>query len=229
MSSFRVENSEVCGRFAVAAKDLEAGELFFEEFPFVIGPKPSSKCLCLECYRPLNAVDGSRCSKCSWPLCEKCNEKNQNQFIYHQIECELFCDAKCKFFNLKDSVGICMQLDCITPLRVILKRENDLVRWENEVNEMEDHREKRFDSDTWKADEQNIVKYLLMGPCKLSQRNVDGDLIQKVIGILEVNSFEAKSVGYPVRCLFPKISMLSHSCTPNTTHAIHPSNGYRYL
>lgn len=225
MTSFSVENSEIYGRFAVASEDLGAGEAFFEEFPFVVGPKPSSRCLCLECYRSIDAANGSRCKICFWPICENCNKIELKK--YHKNECKIFSESKCKFFNQKDSDSICMQLDCITPLRVILEKESNPERWENEVKNMEDHREKRIQSDTWKVDEQNIVKYLL-GPCKLSQRDVDAELIQKILGFLEVNSFEAKTVGgSPVRCLFPQISMLSHSCVPNTMHSIHPSEDFK--
>lgn len=83
---------------------------------------------------------------------------------------------------------------------------------------MEDHEESRRDTETWKADETNIVNYL-RGPCGLSR--FPADLIQKVIGILEVNAFEGRTLsGNPVRCLFPKLAIFSHSCAPNVHHAI---------
>lgn len=115
------------------------------------------------------------------------------------------------------------------PLRVLLKKESDPVRWEKFVWPMEHHRDKRFGSETWKADEQNVVKYLLNGPCEFAQRSgIDEELIQRVIGILEVNSFEGKTVnGDSIRCLFPKLAILSHSCTPNVTHSIHPTKGFK--
>lgn len=228
MDAFRVEKNSEFGRFAVANRDLLAGELLFEEFPFAIGPKPSTTCCCLECYRPVDGTSsGSRCEKCSWPLCDDC--KNLSEFFSHKRECEIFSTAKSRFFNVKDPNALCVQLDCITPLRILLVKDADPVRWEKDVEPMEDHREQRFNSPTWNADAQNVAGYLL-GPCKLNQQGlkVDGELIQRVIGLLEVNAFEARTVGgHSIRCLYPKISVLSHCCVPNSTHSIHPSNGYK--
>jgi hypothetical protein len=145
--------------------------------------------------------------------------------LAHKRECDLFKAAKCKFFNLRDPNADCIQLDCITPLRVLLEKELDPKRWETEVEPMEHHREQRFGTPSWNADAQNVVGYLL-GPCKLKQRGIDDELIQRVLGILEVNTFEGITVkGHTMRCVFPKIAILSHSCTPNTTHSIHPSKG----
>ncbi len=60
---------------------------------------------------------------------------------------------------------------------------------------MQDHENERKGLKHWKVDQINIVAYLL-GPCKLKDKmEVDEELIQKAIGILEVNAFEAKTVG----------------------------------
>lgn len=100
-------------------------------------------------------------------------------------------------------------------------------RWEKELACMEHHEIIRRDSLSWKSDHHNIVKYL-HGPCGLKERFSE-DLIQQVIGILDVNAFEGRTAnGYSIRCLYPKLAVLSHSCVPNTTHSIHPSDGFRY-
>lgn len=226
MEPFLIKKSAELGRFGVANRDLQPGEMFFEEFPFAVGPKASSTCCCLECYSPVDATSsGSRCENCSWPLCDEC--KKLSELHAHKRECALFEAAKCKFFNLSDPNGICIQLDCVVPLRVLLEKDSNQARWDEEVEPMEYHREKRFGTPMWKADEHNVVGYLL-GPCKLKQRGIDGELIQRVIGVLEVNTFEGRTMkGHSMRCLFPKIAILSHSCTPNTTHSIHPSNGFQ--
>lgn len=85
---------------------------------------------------------------------------------------------------------------------------------------MEDHENDRKKSPTWTADETNVVHYL-RGPCKLSKYSAE--LIQKVLGILEVNAFEARTLrlrGNPVRCLYSKLAIFSHSCVPNLNHSI---------
>lgn len=91
---------------------------------------------------------------------------------------------------------------------------------------MEDHEANRRDSVVWNADNVNIVQYL-HGPCNLKNRFSDS-LIQKAIGILEVNSFESKTCeGHPLRCLYPKLAILAHSCIPNTTHSTYATDDYR--
>lgn len=219
------KNSEV-GRFLVASRDLQAGEYLFDDTPFVIGPKARSDCCCLECYQPVNGTSsGSRCDKCSWPICINCLKLKE--FSYHKYECEIFSGAKCKFYNLKDPNSTCLQLDCITPLRVIIEKKANPLRWKKEVEPMQHHREERINTPAWNADQQNIVGYLL-GPCQLKERDITEEDIQQVIGILEVNTFEARTPkGDAIRCLYTKLAISSHSCTPNTTHAIHPSDKYR--
>jgi hypothetical protein len=114
---------------------------------------------------------------------------------HHKNECEIFLISKCKFQNICDPNAICLQLDCITPLRVLLNKEANPERWNDEVSVMEDHENERKGLKHWKVDQINIVGYLL-GPCKLKDKmEVDEELIQKAIGILEVNAFEAKTIG----------------------------------
>lgn len=54
------------------------------------------------------------------------------------------------------------------------------------------------------------------------------ELIQKVIGILEINAFEARTINpcHPVRCLYPKLAIFSHSCVPNLNHSISMDDGH---
>lgn len=226
MEPFVIQKNSEVGRFLVASRDLTAGEYLFEDIPFVIGPKARSDCCCLECYCPVNGIaSGPRCEKCGWPICSDCMKLSE--FKAHKKECEVFSAAKCKFFNLKDPNSTCLQFDCITPLRMILEKEENPQRWSDEVEPMQDHKKERINTPAWNADQQNIVGYLL-GPCKLKERGITEELIQQVIGILEVNTFEAKtSRGDAIRCLYTKLAISSHSCTPNTTHAIHPSDNFR--
>ena len=145
----------------------------------------------------------------------------------HSRECEVFRNAKCKFYNLSEADAISLQLDCITPLRVLLAMKANPQRWKDEVERMEHHRSERFGSKAWAADAQNIVAYLLEA-CKLKEMEISDELIQRVIGILEVNAFEAKTLkGDFARCLYPKLAILTHSCTANTTHAILPSQNVK--
>lgn len=226
MDLFNIEKNSEFGHYVVASNNIEAGQLLFEEYPFAYGPKSNTKCICLECYKFINGdCSGGRCQECSWPLCEGCAKLSELKC--HRAECKIFKRNKCRFYNVLNPSSICIQLDCITPLRVLLAKEEKPDRWNNEIDRMEDHRMDRQDTESWAVDNNNIVEYL-MGPCQLKSRGIDGELIQKVIGILEINAFEAKtSNGHEIRCLFPKLAICSHSCISNTTHAIHPSEGYK--
>lgn len=67
---------------------------------------------------------------------------------------------------------------------MLISKENNVQRWENEIIMMEDHENERKKRPTWEIDNINIVGYL-RGPCKLSERFSE-NIIQKVCGILEV-------------------------------------------
>jgi hypothetical protein len=110
-----LQNPEM-GRYYVAARNLKAGEMMFEELPFVIGPKPDSPPICLSCYCPVDgSTNGPKCTKCLWPLCPECNESGGS--VWHKGECAVFVKSKNKFQCVEDSTTGCPQLDCITPLR----------------------------------------------------------------------------------------------------------------
>lgn len=110
--------------------------------------------------------------------------------------------------------------------RLLLQKEANPERWENEISNMEHHCDKRVDSAVWKADNVNVVGYL-RGPCKLKERFSD-EHIQQACGILEINAFEGKSAkGHTLRCIYPKMAILAHACVPNTAHTILPRSDYK--
>lgn len=213
---FEVLRNDELGRYGVAGKDLKAGEILHTETPLVVGPKQDSAVVCLGCNIFLDGTSsGPRCSKCGWPLCPDCEN---SEAPLHRGECGVFVENKVKFQNLPREAMICLQLDCIAPLRFLLAKEAYPDRWEKEVSQMEHHEDARRQTPAWTVDDTNIVKYL-RGPCKLSR--FPESLIQQVCGILEVNSFEAHTLsGNPVRCIFPKLAIFAHSCVPNLTHSI---------
>lgn len=52
------------------------------------------------------------------------------------------------------------QLECITPLRLLLESERNVERWNKEVKDMEAHNKIRCQKSQWKSDHVNIVDYL---------------------------------------------------------------------
>ncbi|XP_020807391.1 protein msta isoform X1 [Drosophila serrata] len=229
MLKARLEQDAVFGRCLATASSVRRGDLVLEELPFARGPKRDSGIVCLGCYQFLQfGEDGDsldRCEICDWPLCASC--AGGDDATDHSNECEIFSAARVTFAGNVSDDGVCTQLDCITPLRVLLAKEANPARWESEVAPMEHHEEERKqDADLWHADRVNIAQYL-RGPCKLASRFSE-ELIMQVVGVLEVNAFEARtSRGYPLRCLYPYTGILAHNCVPNTSRSIYPSEGFK--
>ncbi|XP_018330247.1 SET domain-containing protein SmydA-8-like [Agrilus planipennis] len=210
---FDIQKSDKCGRYATASKNLAEGETIFSEIPFAFGPKTDSPVVCLGCCTP---TDGSiLCSSCQWPVCgPECEQIPAHK----QQECKIFSKEGVKFQSVSDPTDICPQIECITPLRVLLTLETNSERWNKEVEMMESHSEERKTKPVWEFNQINVVNFL-RGPCKLDR--FDEDLIHKVCGILDVNAFEARTQsGYSIRCLYPKLAILNHNCVSNITHSI---------
>lgn len=114
----KIQEKKSVGRYATATRALTAGSIIFEEIPFVIGPNPNTRAVCLECCAPIDGTsNGPKCNKCGWPMCDDCKLNSNRK--HHSKECELFIQNKVKFHNLVTPHQICLQLDCITPLRLV--------------------------------------------------------------------------------------------------------------
>ncbi|XP_023947091.2 SET domain-containing protein SmydA-8 [Bicyclus anynana] len=209
---YDVLKNEKYGRYLVANKDLECGELIFTDTAIAVGPKPDTPPLCLGCYCP---VENTLCSRCGWPVCgAECE-----QSPHHLLECDVFTQAKERFQSVEDWSASCPQLDCITPLRLFLAKEKDPERWAREVDAMETHTEERQKRATWRADQNNVVDYLI-DRCKLGER-CTRELLTRICGILEVNAVEIPSRGgFSVRAIYPRLAIAAHSCVPNIVHTI---------
>lgn len=84
---------------------------------------------------------------------------------------------------------------------------------------MEAHNKARCLQKQWNTDNVNIVEYLRKR-LKLDRFTVE--FIQTICGILEINTHEVRtgSGGYAARGLYPRVSLLNHSCVANTIHSI---------
>ncbi|EDV98930.1 GH13589 [Drosophila grimshawi] len=116
----RLEHDTVYGRCLATSEAVERGELVVEELPFAYGPKRESGIVCLGCYRYLQfGEDGDsldRCELCDWPLCGNCADDASSD---HRGECQVFGTARVTFAGNVGEDGVCPQLDCITPLRLV--------------------------------------------------------------------------------------------------------------
>jgi hypothetical protein len=151
-------------RYSVATRTLEPGECVLTEFPVVVGPKPHTYVMCLGCYAP---ADGSTlCSCCGWPVC---GPECEAAPCHANAECPVFKSARIRFQSVENCMDACPQLNCVTPLRLLLIKESNPGRWESEVKIMESHNEERRNTAIWENDQINIVEYL-RGACKLADR-----------------------------------------------------------
>lgn len=120
MLKSRIEVDPFLGRCLVTTENVKKSEIVVQESPFAIGPKQNSGIVCLGCYHNLIfGEDGDsldRCEKCDWPLCSACFDTPD-----HLSECEIFTKAIVHFAGNVSEGGVCTQLDCITPLRLVKK------------------------------------------------------------------------------------------------------------
>lgn len=179
--------------------------------------------VCLGCYTPVDC--SVLCQSCGWPVC---SSDCENLAAHKNAECVIFKEVRVRFQPVSDPIASCPQYECITPLRVLLAKENNPERWTNEVENMEAHTDKRKEKPIWQYYQTNVVEFL-QNHCKLGDR-FSSELIHTVCGILDVNAFEGRTKsGYLIRCLFPKLALLSHNCVSNITHSISTNgNGDEY-
>ncbi|KAL0107048.1 hypothetical protein PUN28_015540 [Cardiocondyla obscurior] len=221
--AYKVLQNDQVGRYMVANRELQPGEEIVTEMPFVVGPKACTYPLCLSCYTPWPPEPDNKplCSKCGWPVC---NQDCENSLQHKNYECQVFVQANEKFnvdaaLDATSENGV-PQLECITPLRLLLESERNVERWNKEVKNMEAHNKIRCKKPQWKSDHVNIVDYLRK---RLKLGRFSEEYIQTACGILEINTFEVRTVkGFSARGLYPIVAMMNHSCVSNTSHSISP-------
>ncbi|XP_061938952.1 SET domain-containing protein SmydA-8-like isoform X1 [Apis cerana] len=224
-TTYKILQNDKVGRYMVANKELEAGEEIVSEMPFIVGPKAATYPLCLSCYVswPPTLNEKPLCSKCGWPVC---STECENQPQHKDYECQIFAQANEKF-NVQAALeetnenGV-PQLECITPLRLLLESEKNPERWKNEVKDMEAHNKIRNQKKQWKSDQINIVEYIRK---QLKLERFSEEQIQTVCGILEINTFEVRTAkGFSARAIYPTVALMNHSCISNTCHSISPTD-----
>lgn len=152
----------------MATKDLKAGAEVLVEWPVAVGPKTSSKPVCLGCYCPW-LVDGPVCKFCGWPVC---GPQCADQPLHREAECTVFTAANVRFDVKAENNSAntpSPQYECITPLRMLLAKERHPIRWNVEVVDLMAHTEDRKTQPDWTIEHVNVVQFL-RGKCKLADR-----------------------------------------------------------
>ena len=142
-----------------ASKDINAGDVIFEEYAVNRGPIYSTRPVCLGCYKILSSKSSERhiCTKCGWPLCSSVCEKSPE----HSPECQTFSAQNVKVcsekFNYDD---IEPMYDVVSPVRVLWQRDHQPQKW-NIFWKLMSHINNWISSQEWNLSHQNIVKYIL--------------------------------------------------------------------
>lgn len=89
--SWEVKENQELGRYLIAARDLEVGDLVIHEPPLVWGPAPHSvERVCVGCG---NQEAHNRCPRCSWPACHP-NCQGLLDHDRHGTECSILVKTR---------------------------------------------------------------------------------------------------------------------------------------
>ncbi|XP_017852999.1 SET domain-containing protein SmydA-8 [Drosophila busckii] len=226
-SAFRIEHSELMGRYLVANRELVAGELLISEEPLAIGPCETADPVCLGCYQPVSlAPQQYRCAGCGWPMCSaKCGGM-QRPTGHTSAECAFYAEHRAQTaeqLNSKASPAEVRDLyELVLIIRIMLLQQLAPEQYKR-IRQMESHtQQRRLNATLWQHYEKNVVQRL-RADWQLAERWTAEEL-HEICGILDVNCFEIGQRGAKARTLYPSAFLLAHDCRPNTSHTDDPQS-----
>lgn len=215
---YTIQHSETFGRYLVASRDIKAGEVILKELPLVLGPRVDSVPICIGCYQPLPVYHQNRCSRCQVaPVCDVQCERHGD---HSEMECDALRQAAQKY-----PLVLAEHSQMVLPLRCLLQVRNLPAdpRWINFL-ELESHEKDRKDTLIWRDHQLNVVE--VMRTHELLSSSEDDDLVQKICGILDVNSFEVRGPvsksgeSERLRGVYLRAALMAHDCLANTHLAV---------
>ncbi|XP_022905994.2 SET domain-containing protein SmydA-8-like isoform X1 [Onthophagus taurus] len=211
---YHIESNDIYGRFLVASRDLKAGEVILEENPIIIGSEIEGKHICFKCATILER---------NLLVCKKCGAaticSHECEGIFHpEDECESLKNFKIKTVDFLNVPQIITVLRCL-----LLKSYKSEIF--NELMMLESHENDRKGTPIWNFYNESIVKIILNK--FQTNSNLNGDIIQKICAIFDVNCFElrAPNLKFSSNCfqqtsylrgLYIKSSLMTHDCVGNT-------------
>lgn len=179
---FKVAQNDVMGRYLIATRDIQAGEVMLKEKPIIAGPSQITGPVCLGCLRELRRDKFVECGKCGWPMCDaKCLAASD-----HRLECDMTVQKGNGKVSIKDFVSPHPMYQCILTMRCMQLRDMEPKRW-HRLNELESHSELRKDTAQWKVDRDAIAKFILR---YYQPKDWTEDEILRLIGIAQINGHE---------------------------------------
>ncbi|XP_061393002.1 SET domain-containing protein SmydA-8 [Musca vetustissima] len=220
---YRIEVSEIVGRYLVANRNLKPGEILIKEKALAIGPCVSADPVCLGCYMPVTLkATQYRCSSCNWPMCGPHCRGLHKETGHTAEECDLFRreNTATPLTPTASPVRVKNLYELVMVVRILLKKQHNPELYER-IMVMESHLEMRKqNAELWSHYESNVVTYL-RDTWHLAEQ-FTADEIHTVCGILDVNCFEIGQNLAKARTLYPSAFLLAHDCCPNTSHTDDP-------
>ncbi|KAF7272702.1 hypothetical protein GWI33_014534 [Rhynchophorus ferrugineus] len=213
--TYKIVKNDLLGRYMVANKNLKQGELIFKENPLFLGPQLNGPSRCFKCLKIIVLSRCCYCSGCDTAL--MCTNNCEGKF-HKQAECDALKVARIKGQVIMENSSL------IFPLRCLLMRKYDPGTYYR-IMSLEPHLETRRDTPIWRRHRisvENVMKEMnLLSPADLNQ-----EIVQKLCGILDVNTFEVRppasqsiSIIKPetqcLRGLYLEAAMMAHDCLAN--------------
>ena len=177
--------------------------------------------MCVQCCEVLPEL--RVCSKCGLPLCQRCEELQDQQD--HQEECRLLVEND-KTFKLSSKQEAIKWYPMITVLRLLLSGTEfggqHCISFHffntGKAELFESHQTKREGTPIWLFVETTIVPFLTQLRVE-GREQFSGAEIHQAAGVLDTNTFELKAVeedrvGMIGRALYEAASLLNNSCLP---------------
>ncbi|XP_040568467.1 SET domain-containing protein SmydA-8 [Lepeophtheirus salmonis] len=210
--AYKLVKKEGHGRILIVTRDIEPGEVIFEESPITVGPKQFCQPVCLGCYKNVNGT--SICSGCNWPMCG--NIECEKAPIHSKKECALLADCHLKpIIDLNKPEKDLPIYQFLTALRCLLVKEFRPDNW-SILESMESHTELRKNEESYRVNQVNIVKFIL----ERIKYDTTVEDINKCIDVMDVNAFEIRSHEFSIAGLYPMTAMMNSNCSPNTQNSI---------
>ncbi|VEN35142.1 unnamed protein product [Callosobruchus maculatus] len=215
-TNYKVLKNDILGRYMVAARKIKAGELILSETPVLIGPQVDGPMICFNCCKGIRKAGYIFCPKCNTAiLCSpKCTGK-----LHTEEECNALKSSPVKGEDLAENTPASF------PLRCILLRSHKPETWQ-QILQLEPHMEERRHSPIWRR-HQITVEHFLRKHKALSDEDTLNELVQRICGVLDVNTFEVRPpnsnlvvITNPekqcLRGLYLNAALMAHDCNGNT-------------
>ncbi|XP_075166937.1 SET and MYND domain containing, arthropod-specific, member 5 [Haematobia irritans] len=244
-SPYKIETDPILGRHLLVTRDIQAGNVIFEEAPLVVGPKwflsereqEVPVMPCVGCYTPCR-IGGFSCSKCHWPCCSPHCEDIDNPNTHGGIECDILrLGPGPKASGDLKSMTDYYRPDALLVLKCLLLQKRNPKKWKK-LMDMQSHEEERKGGDLHEDAEKRVVTYLVnnfLEPLKKLEEKTkekllpqfDATILRRICGIIETNYMVISlSTGLELSGVFFTACMMEHSCLPNSYFQFNECNEF---